>query len=79
MALLLNLNPLNFPVAERHIHYAWAMVAVASALRLSGSAVRTSFSTLVPGLVETLSLSVGAVGGILAFHWIFIRSETDAF
>ena len=70
MALLVDLNPNRFSVAGRQIHYAWAMVAVASALRLSGSAVRTSFSILVPRLVETFGWSVGAVGGILAVQWI---------
>ena len=69
--MLLNLNPTNFSIAGRHIHYAWAIVAVAAALRLSGSAVRTSFSILVPRFVETLGWSYGAVGGTLAVQWIF--------
>ena len=71
MALLLDLKPVSFSIAGRHIHYAWVMVAVAAGLRLSGSAVRTSFSILVPRLVETFSWSVGRVGGILAVQWIF--------
>ena len=71
MALLLSLNPANFSIAGRHIHYAWAMVAMAAALRLSGSAVRTSFSILLPRLVETIGWSYGAVGGVLAVQWIF--------
>ena len=71
MALLFNLNPATFSIAGRRIHYAWTMVAVASALRLSGSAVRTSFSILVPRLVDTFGWSIGAVGGILAVQWIF--------
>lgn len=71
MALIVNLNPARFSVAGKPIHYAWAMVAVASGLRLSGSAVRTSFSVLVPRLVDTFGWSVGAVGGILAVQWIF--------
>ena len=71
MALLVNLNPARFSIAGRPMHYAWAMVAVAAGLRLSGSAVRTSFSILVPRLVETFGWSVGAVGGILAVQWIF--------
>ena len=71
MALLVNLNPAHFSIAGRPVHYAWAMVAVAAALRLSGSAVRTSFSILLPRLVEAFGWSVGAVGGILAVQWIF--------
>ncbi|PKB63497.1 MAG: hypothetical protein BZY80_06955 [SAR202 cluster bacterium Io17-Chloro-G2] len=61
----------DLAIAGHKIHYAWVMVAVASALRLSGSAVRTSFSILVPRLVETFGWSIGAVGGILAVQWIF--------
>ncbi|MCH8107138.1 MAG: MFS transporter [Chloroflexi bacterium] len=71
MALIINLDPPSFSIAGRKIHYAWAMVVVAAGLRLSGSAVRTSFSVLVPRLVETFGWSVGRVGGILAVQWIF--------
>ena len=71
MALIVNLNPANFSIAGRPIHYAWAMVGVASALRLSGSAVRTSFSILVPRLHETLGWSYGALGAALAIQWVF--------
>ena len=65
------LEPKNLAVGNHRIHYAWAIVTVAAALRLSGSGVRTSFSVLVPRLVETFGWSVGAVGGILAIQWIF--------
>ncbi|PKB83895.1 MAG: hypothetical protein BZY88_01300 [SAR202 cluster bacterium Io17-Chloro-G9] len=67
---MINLSPQEFSVGGRRIHYAWAIVALASGLRLSGSAVRTSFSIMVPRLVETLGWTVGAVGGILAVQWI---------
>ena len=71
MALLLNFDPANFSIAGRRIHYAWAMVAMAAALRLSGSAVRTSFSILVPRLHETLGWSYGGLGVALGIQWIF--------
>ena len=69
--LSVNLEPKNLAVGNHRIHYAWAIVVVAAALRLSGSAVRTSFSILVPRLVETFTWSVGEVGGVLAVQWIF--------
>lgn len=68
---MINTSPKDLAFAGHKIHYAWVMVAVASCLRLAGSAVRTSFSILVPRLVETFGWSVGAVGGILAVQWIF--------
>ena len=71
MAILVNPNPANFSIAGRPIHYAWAMVALASALRLSGSAVRTSFSILVPRLHEHLMWSYGQLGAALAIQWVF--------
>ena len=64
-------SPRNLAFAGHKVHYARVIMAVAAALRLSGSAVRTSFSILVPRLVETFGWSVGAVGGILAVQWIF--------
>jgi len=67
---VINLSPKDLAVAGHKIHYAWVMVTLAAALRLSGSAVRTSFSILVPRLVETFGWSIGAVGGILAVQWI---------
>ncbi|MCI0786912.1 MAG: hypothetical protein J4O09_11415, partial [Chloroflexi bacterium] len=60
--LKVNLNPSRLAVGQRSIHYAWAIVVVAAAMRLSASAVRTSFSILVPRFVETFGWSYGAVG-----------------
>ena len=67
---MINPSPKDLAIAGHKVHYAWVIVALASALRLSGSAVRTSFSILVPRLVETFGWSIGAVGGILAVQWI---------
>ena len=58
-------------VSRRRVHYAWKIVAVASAMRLSSSAVRTSFSILVPRIVEAFGWSYGAVGFALALQWLF--------
>ena len=65
------LNPSKLAFGSHPIHYAWAMVAVAAAMRLSASAVRTSFSILVPRIVETFGWSFGAVGVALALQWVF--------
>jgi MFS family permease len=58
-------------VSRRKVHYAWAIVVLASLMRLSSSAVRTSFSILVPRLVEAFGWSYGAIGFALALQWIF--------
>ena len=67
---MINPSSKEMVIAGHQVHYAWVIVTLAAALRLSGSAVRTSFSILVPRLVETFSWSVGQVGGILAVQWI---------
>ena len=68
--LKVNLNPSRLAVGQRSIHYAWAIVVVAAAMRLSASAVRTSFSILVPRFVETFGWSYGAVGIALSLQWL---------
>ena len=67
----ISLTPANLGVGSRRIHYAWAIVVVAASMRLSSSAVRTSFSILVPRMVEAFGWSYGAVGLALALQWIF--------
>ena len=69
--LKVNLNPSRLAVGQQTIHYAWAIVVVAAAMRLSASAVRTSFSILVPRFVETFGWSYGAVGIALSLQWMF--------
>ncbi len=66
-----NFSPSELAVGRHRIHYAWVMVAVAAAMRLSSSAVRSSFSILVPRLIETFGWSYGAVGFALALQWAF--------
>ena len=68
---MISLSPQTLAISGHRIHYAWVIVTVAAGLRLSGSAIRTSFSILVPRLVETFGWSIGAVGGILAVQWVF--------
>lgn len=68
--LNLRLNPSNFGLGGRSIHYAWVIVAVAAVMRLSSSAFRSSSSVLIPRLVETFGWSYGAVGGAFALQWV---------
>ena len=65
-----NLNPANLSVGKHRIHYAWAMVFLASVMRLSTSSFRSSQSILVPRLVEHFGWSYGALGGAFALQWI---------
>ena len=65
-----NLNPRNLSVGKHQVHYAWAMVFLASVMRLSTSSFRSSQSILVPRLVETFGWSYGALGGAFALQWI---------
>ena len=58
-------------VNRRRFHYAWAIVVLAAAMRLSSSAVRTSFSILAPRLVEAFGWSYFHIGFALALQWVF--------
>ncbi len=69
--LSVNLKPATLAVGRQRIHYAWVIVIVAAAMRLSISAVRTSFPILVPRMMEAFGWTYGAVGGGLALQWIF--------
>ncbi len=53
------------------IHYAWVIVLIASAMRLIGTAIRISFSVLVPHMVNVFGWSYGAVGMAFSLQWIF--------
>ena len=52
-------------------HYAWVIVLIASAMRLTGTAIRISFSVLVPHMVNVFGWSFGAVGLAFSLQWIF--------
>ena len=69
--LKLDLHPSRLAVGNVGIHYAWVIVVVAAGMRLSASAVRTSFAILVPRLVETFGWSHGMIGFGLALQWAF--------
>ena len=65
-----SLRPSALAVGGHRIHYAWVVVAVATLMRLSTSAFRSSQSVLIPRLVETFEWSYGAVGGAFALQWV---------
>jgi len=67
----INLRPATLAVGGQRIHYAWVIVIVAAAMRLSSSAVRTSFPILVPRMMEAFGWTYGQVGGGLALQWTF--------
>ncbi len=69
--LSINLKPATLAVGRQRIHYAWVIVIVAAAMRLSISAVRTSFPIMIPRMMEAFGWTYGAVGGGLALQWIF--------
>ena len=52
------------------LHYAWVIVAVAAAMRLTSSSFRTSSSILIPRLVDAFGWSYGAVGLGFSLQWI---------
>ena len=68
--LRFSLNPGNFVVAGRTVHYAWVIVAVAASMRLSSSSFRSSSSILIPRLVDSFGWSYGAVGFGFALQWV---------
>ncbi len=65
------LTPSKSPFGGSRVHYAWLIVAVAAGMRLSSSAVRTSFPILVPRMAEAFGWTYGAIGGALALQWTF--------
>ena len=69
--LKLDLHPRRLAVGNVDIHYAWVIVVAASAMRLSASAVRTSFAVMLPRIVETFGWSHGMIGFGLALQWAF--------
>ena len=66
----INLNPRNFVLGGRRIHYAWVMVALASVMRLCSSSFRSSSSILIPRLVEGFGWTYGQVGLGFALQWV---------
>ena len=66
----INLRPASLAVGNQRIHYAWVIVIVASIMRLSTSAFRSSASILIPRIVETFGWSYGAVGIGFSLQWV---------
>ena len=69
--LKLDLHPDRLAVGNVGIHYGWVIVFVAAGMRLSASAVRSSFSILEPRLVESFGWSHFTIGVGLALQWAF--------
>ena len=68
--LSIDLRPATLAVGRHRIHYAWVIVVVASVMRLSTSAFRSSASILIPRIVESFGWSYGAVGVGFSIQWV---------
>jgi MFS family permease len=67
--LKVNLKPAGLAVGSRKIHYAWVMVAVASAMWMTTSAVRFAAAILVPDLQDIFAWSIFAIFAAFAIQW----------
>jgi MFS family permease len=67
--LKVNLKPAGLAVGSRKIHYAWVMVAVASAMWMTTSAVRFAAAILVPDLQDIFAWSIFAIFTAFAIQW----------
>jgi MFS family permease len=67
--LKVNLKPAGLAVGSRKIHYAWVMVAVASAMWMTASAVRFAAAILVPDLQDIFAWSIFAIFAAFAIQW----------
>ena len=68
-----NLSKTDLSIGTRQIHYAWVIVAVAVAMRLTSSAIRTASTVLVPYLHDSKNFgwSYGSIGFAFSLQWIF--------
>ena len=72
--LKVKLSPSNLFVGTHNIHYAWVIVGLAVALRLTNSAIRMASSVLVPFLADSskgFGWGYGAIGFAFSLQWIF--------
>ena len=69
--LKVNLRPAELAVGSRRIHYAWVIVAVASAMWMITSSIRFATSMLVPHLQEAFGWSIFAIFVAFALQWVF--------
>jgi len=68
--LKVNLRPAHLAVGSRRVHYAWVMVAVASTMWMTTSAVRFAAAILVPDLQDIFGWSIFAIFAAFAIQWI---------
>ncbi len=68
--LKVNLRPAHLAVGSRRVHYAWVMVAVASTMWMTTSAVRFAAAILVPDLQVIYGWSIFAIFAGFAIQWI---------
>ena len=68
--LKVNLRPAGLAVGSHKIHYAWAIVGVASAMWMTTSVIRFAASVLVPYLQENFGWSIFDIFAGFAIQWI---------
>ena len=68
--LKVNLRPAGLAVGSHKIHYAWAIVGVASATWMTTSVIRFAASVLVPYLQENFGWSIFDIFAGFAIQWI---------
>ena len=70
--LKLNLNPADLSVGSRRIHYAWVVVMLAVAMRLTVVGIRVASSVIVPFLHDPRNFgwSYGSIGFAFSLQWV---------
>ena len=71
--LKLNLSPANLSVGTHRIHYAWVVVMLAVAMRLTVVGIRVASSVIVPYLhnPRNFGWSYGSIGFAFSLQWMF--------
>ncbi len=71
--LKIGLSTTGLSVGEHRVHYAWVIVAVASAMWLTSSSIRIAASMLVPYLADSdgFGWSYGAIALAFSIQWLF--------
>ena len=71
--LKLGLSPAGLSIGTHSIHYAWVIVLLAVAMRLTSSGIRMASAVLVPYLAdpENFGWSYGSIGFAFSLQWMF--------